>query len=121
MGGFSKKSFDKPDEVREFEHGHGDVVHLSEATAGRSHLEPGWRWSESIKPIAGTDSCQMHHVGYALGGAIHVVTDEGEELDIGTGDVYEIMPGHDAWVVGDDVFEALEFQSKTAEEFAKKK
>jgi hypothetical protein len=119
MGGIASKSFDKPDESRSFDHGRADIVQLSEATAGRSRLEPGWRWSTSVKPIAGTDSCQMHHVGYSISGSLHVLTDEGDELDIGPGDAYEILPGHDAWVVGDDVFEALEFQTKTAQEFAK--
>ena len=119
MGGFASKSFDKPDETREFEHGRGDVVHLAGSSAARATLEPGWRWSTSVKPIVGGDSCQAHHVGYALSGSLHVVTGEGDEFDIGPSDVYEILPGHDAWVVGDDVFQGLEFQSKTAEEYAK--
>jgi hypothetical protein len=119
MGGIASKSFDKPDESRSFDHGQSDIVHLSAATAGRGRLEPGWRWSTSVKPIAGTDSCQMHHLGYSISGSLHVMTDEGDELDIGPGDAYEILRGHDAWVVGDDVFEALEFQTKTAQEFAK--
>jgi hypothetical protein len=119
MGGYAIKSFDKPDETREMEHGRGQIVHLAEATAGKATLEPGWRWSTSVKPVVGGDSCQMHHVGYALAGALHVVTNEGEEFDINTGDVYEIMPGHDAWVPGDDAFQGLEFQSGTAEKFGK--
>ena len=119
MGGFASKSFDKPDDTRSFEHGRVDMVHLAESSAARAVFEPGWKWSTSIKPIAGTDSCQNHHVGYCLEGAIHVVHESGEELDIGPGAVYEILPGHDAWVVGDDTFQALEFVSKTAETFAK--
>jgi hypothetical protein len=119
MGGFATKSFDKPDETRSFDHGSSGIVHLQGASAARMTLEPGWRWSTSIKPIVGGDACQAHHVGYAIGGTLHVVTDEGEEHDIGAGDAYEILPGHDAWVVGDDAFQGLEFQSKTAESFAK--
>ena len=119
MGGLASKSFDKPDETRSFEHGRVDVLHLAGSSAARATFEPGWRWSTSVKPIAGTDTCQSHHVGYCLDGAIHVVTDGGDEFDIGPGAVYEIQPGHDAWVVGDDTFQALEFMSKTAESFAK--
>ena len=95
------------------------MVKLGEATIGKYTFEPGWRWSESIKPIVKTDSCQVHHIGYLLSGKLHVVTDDGEESDLGPGDVYEILPGHDAWVVGDDTFQGLEFQSKTAESYAK--
>jgi len=119
MGDFSSKSFDKPDESRSFDHGRLDLVHLAGSSAGRATFEPGWRWSTSIKPIVGGDSCQNHHVGYVLAGSLHVVTDAGEEFDVGPDGVYEILPGHDAWVIGDDVFQALEFQSKTAESYAK--
>ena len=119
MGDFARKSFDKPDESRMFEHGRADIVHLAETSAGRARLEPGWRWSQDLKPVVGGDSCQMHHVGYVLSGSLRIATDEGEEHDLNVGDAYEIMPGHDAWVTSDDAFEALEFQSKTAEKFAK--
>jgi mannose-6-phosphate isomerase-like protein (cupin superfamily) len=120
MGELASKRFDKPDETRTFENGKVDVVHLAGSTAGQASLEPGWRWSTSVKPIAGTDSCEGHHLGYVISGSLHVVSDEGDEFDVGPGDAYEIRPGHDAWVVGDDVFQALEFQSKTAETYAKK-
>ena len=120
MGEFATKSFDKPDETRSFDNGRVDVVHLAGSSAAQATFEPGWKWSTSVKPIAGTDTCQSHHVGYAISGAIHVKTDGGEEFEIGPGDVYEILPGHDAWVLGDDTFQALEFMSKTAESFAKK-
>ncbi len=119
MGEVAIKSFEKPDETRSFEHASMAVVHLAESTAALGTLEPGWRWSTSIKPIVGTDSCQGHHVGYSLSGTLHVVTDEGSEFDIGPGAVYEILPGHDAWVVGEETYQALEFQSKTAETFGK--
>ncbi len=119
MGEFASKRFDEPDETRSFEHGKGEIVHLAGSTAARATMEPGWRWSTSVKPIAGTESCQMHHLGYVLSGSLHVVTDEGGELDLGAGDTYEILPGHDAWVTGDETYQALEFQSTTAKEYAK--
>jgi hypothetical protein len=120
MGQYASKRFEAPDETRSFEHGKVDVVHLAGSTAAQATFEPGWRWSTSVKPIVGTDSCGGHHVGYALSGSLHVVTDEGNEFDIGPGDAYEILPGHDAWVSGDDTFRSLEFQSETAEAFAKR-
>jgi hypothetical protein len=119
MGDIAAKRFEQPDETRSFDRGSGAVVNLAGSTAARVSLEPGWRWSSSVKPIVGTDSCQAHHVGYALSGTLHVVSEEGTEIDIGPDDVYEILPGHDAWVAGDDTFQALEFDSKTAETYAK--
>ena len=120
MASMEIKSLDRPDETRPFAaKGEAAVVNIGGAAVMRATFEPGWRWSEHVKPLAGTDSCQNHHVGYVLAGSLHVVTDAGEEFDVGPDGVYEILPGHDAWVIGDDVFQALEFQSKTAESYAK--
>lgn len=110
-------SLDSPEETRTFDKGKAELVSLGESTVGRLTFEPGWKWSEALKPIVGTDSCQNHHVGYALSGRIHIVGDDGSEIDIGAGEAYEIPPGHDAWVVGDDTFVGLEF--KSAAQFAK--
>ena len=96
------KSLDQPEETREFDNGKLDLVEIAGSNVGRSHFKPGWRWSEAVKPIVGTDSCEIAHVGYAVSGQIHVVTDDGTELDIKAGDAYELAPGHDAWVVGDE-------------------
>ena len=115
-----KKTFSTPDEIRTFDKGRVDVVHLDSQTVGMATFEPGWRWSECVKPIVGTDSCQAHHVGYALSGRLTVRMNDGTEFDAEPGTVYEIQPGHDAWVVGDDHFVGLEVQSKTAAEYAKK-
>ena len=119
MGEATTKRFESPDETRDFEHGRVDIVRLAGSTAAQSTFGPGWHWSTDIKPVVGTDSCQAHHVGYCVSGSLHVVTDEGNEFDLGAGDVYEIHPGHDAWVVGDATFSGLEFQSETAEKYAK--
>lgn len=120
MAGHATKKFDAPDEVRTFDHGKLDVINLGSHVVARALFEPGWKWSESIKPKVGTDSCQKHHVGYATEGRLHVVTDDGADFEIVAGDLYEVMPGHDAWVVGNDNFVGIEFEGKTAEEFAKK-
>jgi hypothetical protein len=98
-----------------------DVVDLGAAKAARVTFQPGWRWSECIKPVAGTDSCQTHHVGVVVSGKIHVVHNDGTEGDAGPGDAYIIEPGHDAWVIGDDPVVGFEFDSSAAQTYAKGK
>lgn len=94
---------DDPHEVRPYQaHGHMDVVTLGEFTLGKGTFEPGWRWSEDVKPIAGTDSCQVRHTGYCISGRMTVRMDDGTEATMGPGDVVVIEPGHDAWVEGDE-------------------
>ena len=97
------QNIDKPHETRPFrEHGHMDVVTLGDFTLGRGTFEPGWRWSEDVKPIAGTDSCQVRHTGICLSGHMIVRSDDGTEVNIGPGDVLVLEPGHDAWTLGDE-------------------
>lgn len=92
-----------PNETRPFRaHGHLDVVTLGEFTLGKATFEPGWKWSEDVKPIAGTDSCQTRHTGFCLMGHMTVRMDDGTEATMGPGDVVVIEPGHDAWVDGDE-------------------
>jgi hypothetical protein len=105
------KSFGQPEETRSFDHGRVDLIEIAGNKVGRTHLEPGWRWSEAVKPIVGTDSCQVAHVGYAIAGKLHVVMDDGTEIDIKGGDAYELAPGHDAWVEGNEAFSGVEFES----------
>ena len=91
-----------PHETRPFKaHGHMDVVTLGDFTLGRGTFEPGWRWSEDVKPIAGTDSCQTRHTGYCISGQMVVLPDDGAEFTLSPGDVVVIEPGHDAWTLGD--------------------
>ena len=106
-----RKSFSGPDQVRKFSMGHVDVVNLDETSVGRFMWEPGWRWSEVVKPVVDTPTCVNRHLGYVIGGHLKVQMDDGTELDIVAGDAYEIPPGHDAWVVGDEVFDSVEFAS----------
>lgn len=105
------KSFDQPEETRSFDNGKVDLVEIAGNKVGRARLEPGWKWSEAVKPIVGGDSCQIAHVGYAISGHLHVVMDDGTELDIKAGDAYEIAPGHDAWVEGNEAYQGVEFES----------
>jgi hypothetical protein len=113
------KNLDRPDESRTPEKTSMDVVHLGGASVARLTVQPGWRWSECIKPVVGGDSCQAAHLGYVLAGRLHLRADDGSEAEIGPGDSYRLSPGHDAWVVGDEPFTALEFESKTADTYAK--
>jgi hypothetical protein len=119
MTSIESKSMDKPDETRTPEKTMVSVVHLGPATVARVTAQPGWRWSECIKPVVRTESCQAAHLGYVVSGRIHIAANDGAELDLGPGDAYRIDPGHDAWVLGDEPFVALEFESKTAETYAK--
>jgi class 3 adenylate cyclase len=105
------KSFDSPDEHRTMPKGGADIVSLGDTTVGRARWEPGWRWSTDLKPLVETDSCQQHHLGYSISGVIRVVMDDGETLDIPPGSVYEIPPGHDAMIIGDEAWETVEWTS----------
>ena len=101
--GYSK-SFEKPDESRQFKaHGHIDIVRFDDqTTVGRAEFEPGWKWSNDVKPIAGTPSCTVSHTGTCLVGKMVIHMDSGEEFTVKAGDAYHIPPGHDAWTVGND-------------------
>ena len=116
---FATKSHDDADEVRTPNKTRVEVVRLPGFTMGRLNFDPGWKWSECVKPVVGTDSCQVRHVGVVQSGRIHITHEDGTEADIGPGDAYVIEPGHDAWVVGDDAVVAFEFQSETAATFAR--
>src|SRR5438876_3339270 len=105
------------DEVREFPNGKVEIAKLGDAVIGRATFEPGWRWSESVKPVAGTDSCQVHHIGYQMSGRLGVRLDDGSGLEVGPGEVYNIPPGHDAWVIGDEPVVSVDFRG--AETYAK--
>ena len=96
----SKKSIETPDEVREFPLGRIDIVTIGEATFNRSVFQPGWRWSESVKPIVGTETCELPHTVYIASGSVHVQMDDGTALDASGGDFIVVGPGHDAWVTG---------------------
>jgi class 3 adenylate cyclase len=105
------KTFADPDERRIFPKGLGEVVSLDEATVGRSQWEPGWRWTTDLAPVMGTESCQVHHLGFSVSGHLRVETDTGDSIDIPPDSIYEIPPGHDAWVLGDEPWVTVEWTS----------
>ena len=110
MGGLESRSFDSPEEVRPFtDKGAAEVVTLAGSTVLKGRFESGWRWSQHVRPLAGTDSCQSSHLLYILSGRMHVVMDDRTEGESGPNDVVRIEPGHDAWVVGDEACVVVDF------------
>ena len=107
-----RKRFDRPDEVRVVEKARVELVELGELAVGRAIFEPGWRWSEHVKPIVGTESCQVHHIGYIMSGHLHVEMTDGASLDVVGGDAFEIPPGHDAWVIGDEPWVSVDWAGR---------
>jgi quercetin dioxygenase-like cupin family protein len=108
------RSLDSPDERREFASGRLDVVQLGDRHVGRFTLEPGWRWSRSVAPVVGTDSCGAAHLGYVVSGRLHVRMNDGTEGEAGPGDAYWIAPGHDAWVAGDEPAVVIDVEGAAA-------
>jgi hypothetical protein len=113
------RGFEAPDEVREFPKGRVELVRVGGATIGRAVFEPGWRWSTSVQPIAGTRSCEAPHFQYHVSGVLRIRMDDGSEFDCRPGDVSLLPSGHDAWVVGDEpaVFIQFDFEEGTARRF----
>ncbi|HUZ84608.1 MAG TPA: cupin domain-containing protein [Gaiellales bacterium] len=106
------RSLDSPDELRPFAaHGSMAVVKLANATVGRGTFEPGWRWSDDVRPLAGTDTCQEQHTLYVVSGRMRVALDNGTEFEVAAGDVAEIPAGHDGWTVGDEPCVVIEWSA----------
>jgi hypothetical protein len=103
------KDLGKPDEVREFPNGRLELVNAGGGVVGRLVLEPGWRWSEHVKPIAGTELCEAPHFQYHVAGVLHVIMADGTEFDAGPGEVTSLPSGHDAYVVGDEQVVVVDF------------
>jgi hypothetical protein len=103
------KRFDQPDEVRTFEEGKFELVHLGGMTIGRASYEPGWRWSENVGKATGAKSCSVEHVGMVVSGCATAAMDDGRVIEMRAGDLFYIPPGHDSWVVGDEPYVSLHF------------
>ena len=111
------RRFEEPDELRRFEKGRFEVVRLGGISVGRARYEPGWRWSTHVGPALGARSCAVAHVGLVLAGRCGVRMDDGEELVLRAGDLFEIGPGHDSWVVGDEPYVSIHLLG--AEDYAR--
>ena len=110
MARLQHKRIEHPDEVRQYNGGATEIYELDDFVIGRMIMHPGWRWVRDVKPIVGTDRCMNHHLGYVVRGTLHVELADGSELEIGAREMFEIPPGHDAWVVGDEPWEAIDFR-----------
>lgn len=121
MAGIRRMSLDSPEEVRPFQDDRGqlEMVNLDEGAVARATFRPGWQWSKHVKPIAGTESCEVPHRGYVISGHMTVRMNDGEEATFGAGDFMLIPPGHDAWVVGGEPCVVIDWQGMT--DYAKQK
>ncbi len=110
------KRFDQPDEVRHFEKGKFELVHIGGMTIGRASYVPGWKWSEHVGKSLGKKSCDVEHVGIVVSGRATAAMDDGRVIEMKAGDIFYIAPGHDSWVVGDEPYVSLHFMG--ASEYA---
>ena len=111
------KKLNAPDETREFAHGKLELINMAGGVIGRLTLLPGWRWSDHIKPMAGTKSCEAPHFQYHISGRLRIRMDDGVEFEAGPGDVTSLPSGHDAWVVGNEPVVVIDWHGAT--EYAK--
>src|SRR5437868_4273022 len=115
MAGVEVKNVDAPDERRQMaDKGEAGLYKVAGHSVLYATFEPGWRWSEHVKPMAGTDTCQATHLLYCISGRMKVVHDDGTEAEIGPGDIAAIEPGHDAWIVGDEACTSIDFGGYSA-------
>jgi class 3 adenylate cyclase len=110
VAGIEVKNHRAPDETVRFEHGAVELMTVGQLTIGREVLEPGWRWSTHVRPIVGTERCEFHHIAFVLSGRMAIESRDGELREVGAGDVYDVAPGHDAWVIGDEPLVEIDFQ-----------
>src|SRR6185437_7215050 len=109
MAKLEVKNFETPEETRTPPHAKVEMITVGGRKVMRATFEPGWKWSKDVKPMAGGDACQMHHFGYQTSGTMHIVSTDGTEIETGPGEVADIPPGHDAWVVGDEPVVLIDF------------
>jgi len=113
MAKMQSKNLSKPDNVRSFAHGKVELVKLGGVSFGRATLQPGWKWSTCVKPIAQTKSCEAAHLQYHVSGRLHVLMDDGSAQEFGPGEVSLLPPGHDAWVVGNEPVVVIDISGMT--------
>lgn len=109
MANSELKKMSTPDETRKFGNGQMDLVNIGGGTVGRATFQPGWKWSNDVKPIAKTELCEAPHFMYQISGRMHIEMKDGTVVEVGPGDVAVISPGHDAWVVGHEPVVAVDW------------
>ena len=109
MSKLEKKNFDSPDKVMTPNKAKMETVTFGDKSVIKMTFHPGWKWSVDINPAAGPKKCQMHHFGYQISGVLHVLSTDGVEIESRSGDIVDIPPGHDAWVVGDESVVFIDF------------
>lgn len=117
MGSVQVRRFEKPDESRDFEKGRFDLLRVGGLTIGRALYEPGWKWSQHVGAATGQSLCGVDHVGLVVSGRAMVRMEDGEEVELRSGDLFAVPPGHDSWVVGDEPYVSLHFMG--AEQYAR--
>jgi class 3 adenylate cyclase len=110
MARFQHIRVDQPNEVRPYPLGRNEIFEMDDFVVGRMVHEPGWQWSRHVRPIAGTDRCMYHHLGYCVSGRLHIQLEDGTEGEIAAQEMFELPPGHDAWVIGDEEWIAIDFR-----------
>ena len=113
------KRFEVPDEVRTFERGKFELVHIGGVTVGRATYEPGWKWSEHVGRSLGKTSCDVEHVGMVISGSATAAMDNGRVIEMRAGDLFYIPAGHDSWVVGEEPYVSLHLMG--ASDYASRK
>jgi hypothetical protein len=104
------KRFETPDETRVFDKGKFEIIHIGGITVGRATYEPGWKWSEHVGPLAGTEFCEVEHVGLVLSGTATAAMKDGKVVELTPGSLFYVPAApHDSWVVGDEVYVSLHF------------
>jgi hypothetical protein len=105
-----KKNLDfASDKTLTFEKGKVEIAKVGDTNIARAYFEPGWSWDKCVKPFVKTDSCQLPHTQYVISGRLKVAMDDGTEEEFGLGDVGYVPPGHNAWVIGAEPFESVDF------------
>jgi quercetin dioxygenase-like cupin family protein len=113
------KRFDHPDEVRIFEKGKFELIHVGGMTIGRASYEPGWKWSQHVGAATGAKQCMVEHIGLVVSGRATAAMGDGRVIEMKPGDLFYIGPGHDSWVVGNEPYVSLHFMG--AGDYAKAK
>lgn len=107
------KNFNAPEETRNMDKGKVDILNVGDTQVMRATFQPGWKWSECVKPIAGTESCEVAHLVYTISGRMEVKMEDGTKIEMKPGDMTSIPPGHDAWIVGNEPYVGLDFQGSS--------